>query len=229
MQNQPCPSAFVNDGSISFLLQFMLIGLVAPGIITATVEIRSHARADYRRSIRDSLRRIPMILGALLYNYLILLLMVMTVVLIPLAVYRQIQWAYTPHAILIDGAGVRSARHVSRNIIKGDWFRTLGMAVLITLASGIPGPIIGLVLILLNVVSLEVAGFISSLIFAIAYPIAIIASTLYYLRRKEQHAARAVLGQEENAPAGFWHRLRYPRSDPHRHPDAGEPAPKPVM
>ena len=222
-------AAFVNDGSISFLLQFMLIGLVAPGIITATMEIRPDAEANYRRSIRDSLRSIPTILGALLYNYLILILMAITIVLIPLAVYRQIQWAYTPHAILIDGAGVRSARHVSRNIIKGDWIRTLGMAVLIALVSGIPGPLVGLALILLNVVSLEVSGFISSLIFAIAYPIAIIASTLYYLRRKEQYAARAALGTDgstatRSGKAGFWRRLRDPR------PLAGsdEPAPKPA-
>ncbi len=225
-------TTFANNGSIGFLMQLMLIGLVAPGIITATVEIRSDAPENYRRSIRDSLRKIPTILGALLYNYLFLMLMSITIVLIPLAVYRQIQWSYTPHAILIDGAGVRSARHVSRNIIKGDWFRTLGMAVLVTLVTGIPGPIIGLVLILLNAVPLEVAGYISSLVFAISYPIAIIASTLYYLRRKEQHAARAALESEKGAtttPTSRWRWLRRPQPGVQERPNTSEPAPKPAI
>jgi len=215
-------ASLVNDGSIGFLLQFMLIGLVAPGVIAATVEIANHERPDYGQSVRHSLRNIPTILGALLYNYLILFLMSVTIILIPLAIYRQIQWAYSPHAVLIDGAGVRSARHVSRDVIKGDWLRTLGMAVLVTLVSGIPGPLVGLALILLNAVSLEVAGYISSLIFAMVYPITIIATTLYYLQRKKQHAELAAEGRANNPP--FWARLRHSRqSEPPAAPAPAQP------
>jgi len=96
------------------------------------------------------------------------------------------------------------------------------MAVLVTLVSGIPGPLVGLALILLNAVSLEVAGYISSLIFAMVYPITIIATTLYYLQRKKQHAELAAEGRANNPP--FWARLRHSRqSEPPAAPAPAQP------
>jgi len=202
-------STILDNGGISVLLQFMLVSLVAPGIIEATRDIESNEPTDFRRSVRESTRKIPTILGALLYNYGVALLMSLTIVLIPLAVYRQVQWAYSPHAILLDNAGVRSAHQVSRDVIKGDWFRTLGMAALVTIVAGIPGPIVGLGLILLNAVSLDVAGYISSFIFAVVYPVTIIASTLYYLRRKEQKAERIVKDElGDSRGSSLWLRMR---------------------
>jgi len=198
-------SNVLDNGGIGFLLQFMLAGLVAPGVIAATAEIRAASRTDFREAVRRSSRRIPVVLGALLWNYGVALLMSLTIVLIPLALYRQVQWAYSPHAVVLDGARVRNARHMSRNAIKGDWLRTLGMAVLVTLVAGIPGPVIGMGLILLGWVSLDVGGYISSLVFAIVYPITIIASTLYYLWRKDQHAIEA----EQPASAPWWERVRH--------------------
>ncbi|MGI8405681.1 MAG: hypothetical protein ACR2OE_13120, partial [Thermomicrobiales bacterium] len=65
--------------------------------------------------------------------------------------------------------------------------------------------------ILTNVASLLTAGIISSLIFAVAYPMTIIASTLYYMRRKEQKAERAAQGLLGDSPgAAFWLRVRHP-------------------
>ncbi len=216
-------STIIDNGGISFLLQFMLVGLVAPGVIEATREIESDERTDFYRSLRDSTRKIPTILGVLLYNYAVAILMSVTIVLIPLALYRQVQWAYSLHEILLDKAGVRSARQVSRDMIKGDWLRTLGMAVLVTLVSGLPGPIVGLVLILLHAVSLDNAGYISSFIFAVSYPITIIASTLYYLRRREQKAERIAMGELGDSPgASFWLRAR--RAAPGRNRKSAVPS-----
>lgn len=189
--------------------QFLLIALVAPGVIAVTNEITSDEPPRYVEAVRTSWRRIPVVFLALVYNQIILALMSLTIVLIPLAIYRQIQWAYTPHAVLLDGAGVRNARHVSRNIIKGDWARTLGMALLVFLIAGIPGPLIAMLLVIGNLVSLDVAGYISSAIYVIVYPMTIIATTLYYLERRKVHAehvARALAG--ESPDENFWQRVR---------------------
>ncbi len=193
----------------SSVTSLLLIALVAPGVIAVTNEIVSDEPPRYVEAVRTSWRRIPVIFLALVYNQIIIALMSLTIVLIPLALYRQIQWAYTPHAVLLDGAGVRNARHVSRNIIKGDWARTLGMALLVFLISGIPGPLIGMLLVIGNLVSLEAAGLISSAIYVIVYPMTIIATTLYYLERRKVHAehvARALAG--ESPDETFWQRVR---------------------
>ncbi len=217
-------ATFLDSGGVGLLLQFMLAGLVAPGVIAATAEIVSSRQTDYVRSLRRSSERIPTVLGALVYNYVIAGLLTLTIVLIPYALYRQVQWAYSPHAVVIDGASVRNSRKVSRDTIKGDWLRTLGMAVLVTLVAGIPGPVVGLALILLQVTPLEVAGYVSSVVFAIVYPVTIIASTLYYLWRRDERAARLAAGAP--APTGFWRNLlnRVPGRREHPPVPVGEPS-----
>lgn len=52
---------------------------------------------------------------------------------------------------------------------------------LLLAVAAFPGPIIGIGLILLRVVPLDIAGYVSSVIFAIVYPNTVITSTLSYL------------------------------------------------
>ena len=63
------------------------------------------------------------------------------------------------------------------------------MVLLVFLLSGIPGPVVGMLLFIPGLVSIEAAGWISGVLYAITYPIAIIASTLFYLRLREGMAA----------------------------------------
>ncbi len=98
------------------------------------------------------------------------------------------------------------------------------MAVLVTLVAGIPGPVIGMGLILLQVVPLDVAGYVSSVIFAIVYPITVIASTLYYLWRKDMHAAET----EQPAQVGVWDRVRGVLWGGHVRPGIGSAVGEPV-
>ncbi len=196
---------------LGFYLQLILVTLIAPSVIYATAHLASHARTNFFTAVVRTFRSIPDIAGANLLNTLIVILLSLTIVGFPFAVYRGVQWAYSSHAVILDGATPRTARRVSRNVVKGDWLRTLGMGVLVTYVAGLPGPLIGLILILTNMASLLTAGIISSLIFAIAYPITIIASTLYYIHRKGQKADRSAQGLlGDSAGAAFWLRVRHP-------------------
>ncbi len=168
-------------------IQTLLVSsLVAPAIIHATYDLVRSDPTDLRESWEMALRRLPAVLGAIALNTAMLLLMSLTVILAPLAFVRAVQWFFVAHAVIIDGCSVRRARHVSRAAVKGDWFRTLGMAVLIGVISGVPGPLVGALALVVGHVSLGTADVISSLAYAIAYPLAIIASTLYYLRIHDQ-------------------------------------------
>jgi hypothetical protein len=55
--------------------------------------------------------------------------------------------------------------------------------------------VIGIALIVVGGMPLAAAGYISSLIFALIYPTTVIASTLYYLQRRQRNAARAARGE----------------------------------
>lgn len=196
---------------LGFFLQLVLITLIAPGVIYATAHLVRKERANFFSAVWRTYRDIPQVAGAYVYNTLIVILLSLTIVGIPFAIYRGVQWAYSAHAVILDGATPRGARHVSRNVIKGDWLRTLGMGLLVTYVATIPGPVIGLVLILTNVANLRTAGTVSSVVFAVVYPITIIASTLYYQHRKEQKAERAAEGKlGDSFGQAVWLRLRHP-------------------
>jgi len=199
------------SGTLGLITQLFLVSLVAPGVIYATARISNKESVNFFTAVSRTVKDVLKVAGANLYNFLVVLLLTITIVGIPFAIYRAIQWAYSTHAVVLDGSTPRKARNVSRNVIKGDWVRTLGMAALVTYVAVLPGPIIGLILTLTNTVSLRMAGTISSLIFAVIYPITIIASTLYYLRRKEQHTERIAQGLVGgSAGEGFWLRVRHP-------------------
>ena len=198
---------------VGFILQLALITLIAPSVVYATARIVRGEKASFFSSVRDSAPFIPKVALASLWNALIVFLISLTIIGIPFALYRATQWAYATHAIVLDGAGVRNSRHLSRNTIKGDWLRTIGMASLVTYVATLPGPIIGIVLIILFKVPIEIGGTISSLIYAVMYPITIITSTLYYLHRKHQKAERVAMGLPGDSPGqGFWLRVRHPRT-----------------
>ena len=198
---------------IGFLLQLALISLIAPSVVLATSRLVRSEKASFFSSVRETAPLIPKIALASIWNTLIAILISLTIIGIPFALYRATQWAYATHAIVLDGAGVRNSRHMSRNAIKGDWLRTLGMASLVTYVANMPGPIIGLLLIIVFKVPIEVGGTVSSLIYAVMYPITIITSTLYYLHRKRQKAERVAMGLPGDSPGqGFWIRARHPRS-----------------
>lgn len=72
------------------------------------------------------------------------------------------------------------ARHVSRERVRGRWWRTLALSALVWLVSGAPGPLLASLVMLTGLVSLDGAQLVSSLIYAVSFGIAIIATTVYY-------------------------------------------------
>jgi hypothetical protein len=195
-------SAILGTGFASFQ-QFLLLALVAPAIIHATNMVINEGRTGVRASWEQAIRRYPTNLGALLLNMVLLLLMSLTIVLLPFAVYRAVQWLYTSHAVMIDNAGVREARHVSRERMRRRWLRTLAMSALVWLVSGAPGPVVANLLLLTGLVSLGVATMVSSVIYAISFGITIAATTVYYLRLGDvpvEETARVTVPRETSAP-----------------------------
>ena len=65
----------------------------------------------------------------------------------------------------------------------------------------VPGPLVGLALLIGGHKSVEFANFMSSLVYTAALPLSIIGSTLFYVRLKETERAPAVLSGEPTAPS----------------------------
>ena len=183
--NEVTRSHGVVGWGISFVFHVMVQALVAPGIIIATRRVLAGQSKGLLDPLRESVPFMPAIVGAALVNTAILTLISLTVIGIPVAIYLATQWLYSPQAIVFDGASWLRARTVARDTIKGQWLSTLGVAVLVTYAVAVPGPLVGILLVLAGV-SIPVAGIVSSAIFIVFYPITIITATLYYFDRRAQ-------------------------------------------
>ena len=110
--------------------------------------------------------------------------------------------------MVLDGASWRDARHISRNTIKG-----IGCARSAWRADELrrysARSIIGMPLIIIFKVLIEAAER-CRISYAVMYSVSIIASTLYYLHRKQQKAERVVQVCRRFSGGGFWLRLRHP-------------------
>ncbi len=92
------------------------------------------------------LRRFGAAVGLAVVLGLAVILMAVTIVGIPFAIYFGVCWALSFQAFVLEGLGIRAAMGRSRALVRGTWWRVLGIAILI----GIIGSILAFVIGLLN-------------------------------------------------------------------------------
>jgi hypothetical protein len=163
--------------------EIVLACIVGPAVIYATYEFMKNDPIPLEKSWRRGARLFPRVLGASFFVVLLLTVMSLTIVLLPLVIYKGVQWFFAPQAVVVDGASWRSARLVSAARLKGHWIRALAIGAAVTTISSLPGPLIGTALLILDVVGLERAQWVSAAIYCVLYPMAIIMATLFYIGR----------------------------------------------
>ncbi len=184
------PDAQLTRGIVENLLhaglgsvqEIVLACIIGPAVIFATYELMKNDPIPFEKSWQRGLRLFPRVLGASFFIALLLTVMSLTIVLIPLVIYRSVQWFFAPQAVVVDGASWRSARLVCAARVRGHWIRALAVGAAVAAISGLPGPLIGTALLIFDVVDLDQAQWISAAIYCVLYPIAIIMATLFYIR-----------------------------------------------
>jgi hypothetical protein len=172
--------------------QLMLALIVAPAIIQATYDLTRRERPGWRPTWKIGLQRLPSTFGAVLLTVGILATLTLSIVLIPLAVLLGVRWLFVAQAVILDGEGAWNARRRSGMVVQGHWFRALGYALLAFFLSGLAGPLAAMLLLVATSITMHTAELISGAIYAVAYPIAIIAATLFYLNRRGAYDTQQV-------------------------------------
>lgn len=173
----------VLHAGLGSIQEIVLACIVGPVVIYATYELVNNDPIPVEESWQRGLHLFPRVLGASFFVALLLTVMSLTVVLLPLVIYKGVSWFFTPQAVVVDGASWRSARLVSAARLKGHWIRALAVGAAVTTISSLPGPLIGTALLIFDVVGLDRAQWVSAAIYCVLYPIAIIMATLFYIRR----------------------------------------------
>jgi len=165
----------------AFIVASMLVGAVANGaLIHAVNDAASGSRPDFARSVDAAIER----LGALLSS--ILLMYALVIASLIAAPYFAVRWAFNPQAVMLEGKRNWASLDASSSIVKGQWWRTLG----ILLVSGLVvfGPIIIAAGIAVALPALAAAT-VEAVALAFALPFLISAQTLLYFDLRARHDA----------------------------------------
>jgi hypothetical protein len=163
----------------------ILSGAITAAAVTAAVTAALNeldagrpvtAAEAYRLAWRD--RR--SLAGATGLQFLITLLLILTVVGIPFAIYRLIRTSLFAQACVSNHGTPRESFRASADLTRGRWWRTFGLTALVDALAILSGPMLGVAVLLLTSQSLTFINISGSLVYAITVPLAAIALTLYY-------------------------------------------------
>ncbi|HYM14785.1 MAG TPA: glycerophosphoryl diester phosphodiesterase membrane domain-containing protein [Dehalococcoidia bacterium] len=184
--------------ALPFEVAGALVTLIASGaLIFAVNDVASGQAPDFGRSLDAAFARF----GALLTtNLLSAVLTLLSVIGIP---YFAVRWNFSPQAVIIEGKRNWAALDASSSIVKGRWWRTLGVLLLIVMVAFVPLIAIGAASLLPTLAATTIA----SAGLALVLPFIVSGQTLLYydLRARTLLAATAggvmpPLEQPEEAP-----------------------------
>jgi hypothetical protein len=178
--------------SIGGVQQAAMILLVAPPIIVAIRDIQAGRSPDVIESFRRSYRHLIVLIVGLLVVSISIFLLVLLVVGIPVAIWLAVRWQFFGQATLLDDieSGPNAVRR-SGAVVTGHWWQALGDSLAFQLFSLIPGPLVGVVLLLFGGRAVDFANAFSSVVYAITVPITVIGLTLAYERYRGRAVTRA--------------------------------------
>lgn len=133
-------------GIVSFL--FFLV--IEAALATAISQRYLGRQVTVGQAYRVALTRFWRMLGTSLISGIALLLLVLTFLGIPVAIFLGIRWSFFVQAIVLEGRGVRASLSRSTALVKGTWWRVFGVFIVGFMAqylvSAIPGGLIGAII-----------------------------------------------------------------------------------
>jgi hypothetical protein len=163
--------------------QIASLVLIAPAAIYAASELRSGRCPGPRELLQTERAYLGRLVRALARPFVVIALLG----LIPFgafpAGYQYVRRSFIPQAVLLDDADSAEARAASARLVRGRWLKTACLVVTLTSLVVIPGPLVGILLLIYAARSVEFVNLASSLIYALVYPFVFVATTLYYIDR----------------------------------------------
>jgi hypothetical protein len=160
-------------------------GIAASAAVTAAVaaaldEIDTERYVSARPAFAGAWRNAVAVALATAWQVLRSLLLILTVVGIPLAVYRFMATSLFAQASVLEDRTARGALRASAELTRGRWWRTFAFTVIVNTAAILSGPFLGVAILLLTASSLTFIDITGSIIYALTVPLAATALTLYY-------------------------------------------------
>ena len=156
--------------------------LIATAAVAAALGDLDAGRSPTAKGAFDAVyRRLRPLAAAFVRQAAVLFVLTVSLLGLPFAVHRFIKWSLFAQACMLDERPGRASLRRSSELVEGHWWRTLGFTALVDVLTAASGLAVGVGLLLLTSRSLEFINVAGSLVYALAVPLAAIASTLFYL------------------------------------------------
>jgi hypothetical protein len=164
----------------------LVLVLVGSPFVVLLRRVDAGEPADVWPTIREVVPLLPRLLLLELIAIVCLLLLALTVVGLPLAIKKAVDWTFGAQEIVFHDRRARAALAESTRRVRGRWRAVAAVDVALFFVGALLGPLVGSVLIVFTDLSLSTINAVGVAIFAIALPYMATALTLLYLDPRTQ-------------------------------------------
>ena len=167
----------------------LVFALVAATVVAYVRELDRTGHPRTTAAVRLVVARCWRVLGCHLLRTVIIGLLMLSVIGIPVAVRKYVDWQFIQQTIFFEDASIRGALERSTDVVRGRWWRTARVTLFFFLVSIVAGPALSIGLIFADL-SPQVINLIGSVLFAVIAPYITLGRTLFFLDL-EAHPAQA--------------------------------------
>lgn len=163
-------------GAISLLAYFCVVAAVAQALRDLDTGVSATVLSAYRE-VRQHIRPLALVAARLVVVIWVLLLFVFTA---PLALVYAVRNGFAVQAVMMEDRPAGDAFRRSREVVRGQWWRTTAVAALVVGLGAITGPLVGVILLLVSDASFNVINLITALVYVVTIPfVALVLGYLY--------------------------------------------------
>jgi hypothetical protein len=153
--------------------------LVAAIAIVVAREATRSKEVTFRQALRGVKARFWRVVGAQLLATLGVLLLALTVVGLPWAIWKLVGWAFVQEEVIFTDKSLRESFRASSELVRGRWLRTARVILVFYVIGIAAGPILTFALIFTTLPLIWI-NLIGSLVFALLIPFTALGATFLY-------------------------------------------------
>jgi hypothetical protein len=153
--------------------------LVAAIAIVVAREAIRHKEVGFLQAVRGVKARFWRVVGAQLLATIGVLLLALTVIGLPFAIWKLVGWAFVQEEVIFTDKSFRESFRASSELVRGRWFRTARVIVIFYVIGIAAGPLLTFALIF-TALPLFWINVIGSLVFALLIPFTALGGTFLY-------------------------------------------------
>jgi hypothetical protein len=186
--------------ALSFGLLFTIVALsvVQAATASALAAIDRGEPVSARGAYRSTVPHLLPLFGSVVLASVVVAVLELTFVGIPIALWLIVRWSLLAQVLQLDDTEPRGPLRGSAALVRGNWWRTAVLTLVITGAGLLLGPLVGALLLLGTSAAFNVINVVAGLVYAVTMPFVAITTTYLYfdLKTRSLLAARAPLVTE---------------------------------